>query len=320
MAGQYMPMKATGQTVQPTRFLGGIQRPHFRASAASRAVREVLHDIGANPLAKLAVVAIYANNRGNLARDVSMKAKGKTKAQLELESMMQELDEKNAKLADASEASTETMKQVPSEPAPKLVDMKNAVVNKARTLAGISAPFDANAYSLGYFDPIGLSLRIRSVGTLLFWREVEIKHSRVAMLATVGIAVGERFHPLFGGDIDVPAYLAFQETPLQVFWPAVVAAIAIPELASISTFEAPTSPGNLWKVRADRVPGDLGFDPLGLKPTSPSELKELQTKELNNGRLAMIAAAGMIAQELVSGKNLFEDNVVDSLLSTGNVR
>jgi hypothetical protein len=60
-----------------------------------------------------------------------------------------------------------------------------------------------------------------------------------------------------------------------------------------------------WSIRADHVAGDLGFDPLGLKPTDPAELKEMQNKELNNGRLAMIAAAGMIAQELASGEKLF---------------
>jgi N utilization substance protein A len=41
----------------------------------------------------------------------------------------------------------------------------------------------------------------------------------------------------------------------------------------------------------DYTPGDLGFDPLGLKPTSPAEFKEMQNKELNNGRLAMIFVA-----------------------------
>merc|ERR1712139_114753 len=55
----------------------------------------------------------------------------------------------------------------------------------------------------------------------------------------------------------------------------------------------------------DHVPGDLGFDPLGLKPKDPKEFKEMQTKELQNGRLAMIAAAGMIAQEVASNQKLF---------------
>merc|ERR1711998_489483 len=131
-------------------------------------------------------------------------------------------------------------------------------------------------------------------------------------LASLGFLVSEQFHPLFGGGIDVPAYLAFQQTPLQTFWPAVVLAIAIPEVFSVFSFETPAlfaaplkKAGMPWSIRADYESGDLGFDPLGLKPTDPAELKEMQTKELNNGRLAMIATAGMIVQELVTKDKLF---------------
>jgi hypothetical protein len=125
------------------------------------------------------------------------------------------------------------------------------------------------------------------------------------MLASLGLLVGEKFHPLFGGDIDVPSYLAFQQTPLQNFWPAVVAAIAIPEVFSVFTFQNPAEGGREWEMKLDHEPGDLGFDPLGLKPKDPKELKAMQTKELNNGRLAMIAAAGMIAQEYATGQKIF---------------
>ena len=51
--------------------------------------------------------------------------------------------------------------------------------------------------------------------------------------------------------------------------------------------------------------GDLGFDPLGLKPTDPEEFRIIRTKELQNGRLAMLATAGFIAQELIDGKTVF---------------
>ena len=44
---------------------------------------------------------------------------------------------------------------------------------------------------------------------------------------------------------------------------------------------------------------------VGLKPTDPAELLAMQNKELNNGRLAMIAIAGMIVQEGVTGSKLF---------------
>ena len=59
-------------------------------------------------------------------------------------------------------------------------------------------------------------------------------------------------------------------------------------------------------IRSEYVPGDLGFDPLGLKPEDAEEFTTMQTKELQHGRLAMLAAAGFIAQELVDGKGIIE--------------
>ena len=136
-----------------------------------------------------------------------------------------------------------------------------------------------------------------------FYREVELKHCRVAMLAALGFPVAEQFHPLFGGGIDAPSYIAFQQTPLQTFWPAVVLAIAVLEINSVFAFENPNVEG--WAISKEHTPGDYGFDPLGLKPDTPAELAEMQTKELNNGRLAMIAIAGMVAKELATGQKLF---------------
>merc|ERR1719214_229977 len=146
-------------------------------------------------------------------------------------------------------------------------------------MAGVTGP-------MGFFDPMGWATDTPA-GKLLFYREVELKHGRICMLAALGILVSENFHPLFGGNIDVPAYLAFQQTPLQTFWPAVVLAIAIPEVFSVFTFETPAlfsggplgaKAGNPWSIKSDHEAGDLGFDPLGLKPTDPAELKEMQTK------------------------------------------
>ncbi len=59
-------------------------------------------------------------------------------------------------------------------------------------------------------------------------------------------------------------------------------------------------------LRNDYIPGDLKFDPLSLAPSDPAEFLTLQNKELQNGRLAMLAAAGFMAQELVDGKGIFE--------------
>jgi len=57
--------------------------------------------------------------------------------------------------------------------------------------------------------------------------------------------------------------------------------------------------------KKDRLPGELGFDPLGLKPKDPAELKTIQTKEINNGRLAMLAVVGILMQELVTQQKTF---------------
>merc|ERR1711861_99391 len=47
-----------------------------------------------------------------------------------------------------------------------------------------------------------------------------------------------------------------------------------------------------------------GFDPLNLRPEDPEKQKEYKTMELNHGRWAMFCAAGIIAQELVTGKSV----------------
>ena len=124
------------------------------------------------------------------------------------------------------------------------------------------------------------------------------------MLAALGFVVGEHFHPLWGGNVDVPSYIAWQETPLQDWMPLVGLVIMIHELTSVFTFNSPFG-GEIFSIRSDYASGDLGFDPLGLKPNNPAELKDMQTKELNNGRLAMIAIAGMVVQEGVTGAKLF---------------
>jgi len=230
---------------------------------------------GSGPWKELAIAAIEASNRCD--RDVSANAE-------KVKTVLASMDSGNRAMFASAE---------------------QAVIKKAEDLkAGIVPP-------LGFFDPLAIAVN-KPAGKLLFYREAELKHGRVCMLAALGFIVGEQFHPLFGGNIDVPSYIAFQETPLEKFWYIVSIAIAIPEvLFAIPTFKDPVTDNqyrdpDTWTMREDgRVPGDLGFDPLGLKPKDPKAFLEMQNKEILNGRLAMIATAGMVAQELVTHKKLF---------------
>lgn len=63
----------------------------------------------------------------------------------------------------------------------------------------------------------------------------------------------------------------------------------------------------LPSLRQNYYHGDIGFDPLCLKPTDGKAFATMQAKELSHGRLAIFAAAGMCVQEVVNGKGILEN-------------
>jgi len=166
----------------------------------------------------------------------------------------------------------------------------------------------AGAGPFGFFDPLGLSKDV-DAGRLAFYREAEIKHGRVAMLAAVGFLFQE--HYTFTG-IDSPSYVSFEQPGLAGgVWLALAVMLGNVEGKSVEAFMkldggmlAEQNESKTWRMKEDHASGDLGFDPLGLKPTNAKDLKEMQSKEINNGRLAMIGIAGMVAQELVNGMKI----------------
>jgi hypothetical protein len=140
------------------------------------------------------------------------------------------------------------------------------------------------------------------------FREAEIMHGRVAMMATVGYLVGENTPTIaYGFDHPTIANNQIPEVPLfGVMFPFFLI-INIAEALRANKGWVEPGMGDLFSLREQYYPGDVGFDPLGLKPTDAAAFADMQTKELSNGRLAMLAAAGMCVQELVNGKPVLED-------------
>ena len=179
-------------------------------------------------------------------------------------------------------------------------------------LVGASAPLPEAFDVLGFCNGIDGS-------TLQRYREAELTHGRVSMLATVGFLIGEQVEGssfLFDAQVTGPAVNHFQQVPTP-FWFALAFFIASVEYKRVKTgWQNPFTADALFLLKDDYMPGDLKFDPLGLgNGKSKKELDELRLKELNNGRLAMIAISGMVAQELVDGLNLIPSDVA---LKLGN--
>jgi Chlorophyll A-B binding protein len=163
------------------------------------------------------------------------------------------------------------------------------------TIPGALAP-------MGIFDPLGFAAKADEA-TLKRYREAELAHGRVSMLAVEGSSF------LFDASISGPAITHLSQVP-PTFWALLTIAIGASEQkrAEIGWVDPKNVPvGKAGLLRKEYIPGNLGFDPLGLKPTDPNEFVTMQTKELQNGRLAMLAAAGFMAQELVNGKGIFEN-------------
>ena len=76
-------------------------------------------------------------------------------------------------------------------------------------------------------------------------------------------------------------------------------------------WQDPFMASELFLLKPDHIPGDYGFDPLGLaKGKDDAWLDDMKIRELNNGRVAMIAISGMVAQELVQRVNLLPADFV----------
>jgi len=146
------------------------------------------------------------------------------------------------------------------------------------------------------FDPLGFSDNF----DMKWLREAEIKHGRTSMLACLGFVMQEYW--------TLPGYAHVDDSNLA---PSVVGASPMLQIILwMGVLEFWTNKGNVTMETMfedpERVPGDFGFDPMGLSVGKSQEEKDsMALKELKNGRLAMLAIGGMIHHNWVTGDALF---------------
>ena len=137
------------------------------------------------------------------------------------------------------------------------------------------------------------------IDTLYWMREAELKHGRVAMMAWFGWLAADGAFGItmrFPGDIysveNIPnsyhAHDILVEQGSMAFLLMVVGFIEICTGAAL----VQVSKGEL-----DREAGDFGLDPMNfLKDKSVEDTRRMQTRELLNGRLAMLAFGAVSTQ------------------------
>ena len=138
------------------------------------------------------------------------------------------------------------------------------------------------------FDPLKFSEKAPE--WVPWFREAELKHGRVCMLAVLGFVTQEFIQ--LPGDIhkisSVEAHNVFVNSGamLQILgWISLIELISVPALYDLRD--------------GKRAPGDYAFDPLNLG--KGAALEKYQIAELKNGRLAMMAFSGIVTQAALSG-------------------
>lgn len=155
------------------------------------------------------------------------------------------------------------------------------------------------------FDPLNFA---RNRESLYEYREAEVKHARLAMLAAAGWPISELFDkkiasllnldPVVDDSLVAPTLLNNGVEKISPIWwgfcLGLTAAIDLYGVSRARTVE-------------NYIPGDLGFDPLGLYPLDEEGRTRMQLAEIKHGRLAMIAVLAFSVQEIVSSEGVVRE-------------
>jgi len=159
-------------------------------------------------------------------------------------------------------------------------------------MAGSTAP-------VKNFDPLDLATS-GSEETLLWYRAAELKHSRVAMLATTGYIVqgsGIHFPGMLSHDVSFESLSGMK--PLDA-WAAVPDAGKAQILLTIFIAELISEAKGDHYTKGGSLP-TIVFPPIDFSGVNAETMSKKQDSELNNGRLAMIAIMSFICANNVPG-------------------
>mmetsp|Transcript_22286 Transcript_22286/g.31373 ORF Transcript_22286/g.31373 Transcript_22286/m.31373 type:complete len:205 (-) Transcript_22286:335-949(-) len=176
--------------------------------------------------------------------------------------------------------------------APSSTQQASTALNALSDLPGSTAP-------VGPFDPLNLA-EMGSEETFNWLRAAELKHSRVAMLATTGYIVqgaGIHFPGMLSSDVSFESLSAMK--PLDA-WDAVPDAGKAQILGTIFIAELITESKPVHYTMGGPLP-TIVFPPIDFSGVEGAVLKKKQDAELNNGRLAMIAIMSFISAVNIPG-------------------
>mmetsp|Transcript_19111 Transcript_19111/g.40192 ORF Transcript_19111/g.40192 Transcript_19111/m.40192 type:complete len:205 (+) Transcript_19111:77-691(+) len=149
------------------------------------------------------------------------------------------------------------------------------------------------------FDPLNLA-NVGSDETLAWFRAAELKHSRVAMLATTGYlvqAAGFHFPGMLSKDVSFESLSTMK--PFDA-WDAVPEAGKEQIIGAIFLAEIISESQSPHYLKGGDLPTVI-FPPINFSNVDAETLKTKRNRELNNGRLAMIAIMSFVAAANVPG-------------------